>query len=1349
MANRWIMNKLGFVNFWLYDAEEFQLENGCILLRGSNGSGKSITTQSFIPFLLDGNKSPERLDPFGSRDRKMAFYLLGDDEREESTGYLYLEFKKESLEEYLTIGVGMRAQKGKDIDFWGFCLCDGRRIGLGDVALYEKMGDKLLPLSKQRLKHLLNDNAHWADSPKEYKELVNDQVFHFRDVAQYEQLIQLLIKVRAPKLSKDFRPSQVKRLLNESLQVLSNEDLSAIAATMDRMDFYEANLKDCRASLRDATIIRNEYTRYNQYILGKKGQAYLIQKGKTLKLQNQLRSQKAELESRKEEHQHQKELLTQADTALTLAKTQRAALGDDDITAKQEQLAALQARHKEQEEQLQINQRALENKSSRIDGKEVELRNVENQRANEDGALRVIVKEMKKVNTILQFGEAHEQYLLNVGNVNIQPTQGAMLASLKQLKKQMHSVLENMEKVKRVQSEYDDVCERLDHAATECALGDRELHDARQQEQEERDGLLEALTRCVSNNEELLFSSDDSQKLRRCVLDYHGPADWNSLMQVINSRHQACAAQLNKELFMAHNKLEQCQQTTAEIKQRWDLLQSQTELPPPRRQRYCDTRAYLTARGIPYKAFYEAVDFEDALPPEARNLLEAQLIDAGWLDALLVPEEYRGKLTALRKECPERFLQPSTPVSSPVTGLIPEQGTPFTQMVQDILQGISASDPDAQNALLPDGRFCSGAIHGLSVPVEAAQYIGVATRLLHRQRQIEECKQQLEEAKKSENAVEDEVVQLKRRMAKLEDELLSMPLSGNLDQALEMLKNAQRRVDLGKQAYDRVADEKNNKNLQLSGLRMELNGFCTGMPYERSLEAYEEALQAAEEYENLVSQSFDAWNRLVRIQIDINYTINMIDELRDGAAKLKQGMEHSSRELAVAAGQMEELQRFLERPENQQRTARIRALNDEIREQENARQSANDQCIRLMGELERFEQDIATQEKDFLLSCSLENEYERYFVEDLDLDCFPFSRNEEETVSDLATRAVGKIQPIDRERTHELISESLRNNYQQHNNTLLKYQPRMELCLDAPDTPGCLRQRLIITLQREGKALTLYQFISLLENDVLQLETLLEQQDRELFENILSDTISHKLRARIEESRQWSDSMSDLMKSMDTSMGLSFSLEWTPKKAENEGEMNTAKLVSFLNRDRALLTREDSQAVSTHFRAKIKAARQNAELNAQTQNYNDLIRTALDYREWYEFRLYYQREGEVKRELTDPVFNKFSGGEKAMSIYAPQFAAVSAQYQKASPQCPLLLALDEAFAGVDDKNIEAMFRLVHTLHFGYIMNSQALWGCYACVASLNIAEFHRYANAQVVTILHYRWNGKQIALQEG
>ena len=65
MNNRWIASKFGLFNFWYYENQEFDLADGKILFRGTNGSGKSVTTQSFIPLLLDGDKRPNRIDPFG------------------------------------------------------------------------------------------------------------------------------------------------------------------------------------------------------------------------------------------------------------------------------------------------------------------------------------------------------------------------------------------------------------------------------------------------------------------------------------------------------------------------------------------------------------------------------------------------------------------------------------------------------------------------------------------------------------------------------------------------------------------------------------------------------------------------------------------------------------------------------------------------------------------------------------------------------------------------------------------------------------------------------------------------------------------------------------------------------------------------------------------------------------------------------------------------------------------------------------------------------------------------------------------------------------------------------------
>ena len=92
------VTRIGLINFWLYDEETFDFEDGKLLLRGTNGSGKSVTMQSFIPLILDGNKNPSRLDPFGSKDKKIEDYLLGSadsEQKDEATGYLFMEMYSE------------------------------------------------------------------------------------------------------------------------------------------------------------------------------------------------------------------------------------------------------------------------------------------------------------------------------------------------------------------------------------------------------------------------------------------------------------------------------------------------------------------------------------------------------------------------------------------------------------------------------------------------------------------------------------------------------------------------------------------------------------------------------------------------------------------------------------------------------------------------------------------------------------------------------------------------------------------------------------------------------------------------------------------------------------------------------------------------------------------------------------------------------------------------------------------------------------------------------------------------------------------------------------------------------
>jgi hypothetical protein len=210
---------------------------------------------------------------------------------------------------------------------------------------------------------------------------------------------------------------------------------------------------------------------------------------------------------------------------------------------------------------------------------------------------------------------------------------------------------------------------------------------------------------------------------------------------------------------------------------------------------------------------------------------------------------------------------------------------------------------------------------------------------------------------------------------------------------------------------------------------------------------------------------------------------------------------------------------------------------------------------------------------------------------------------------------------------------------------------------------------------------------------------------------------------------------------MKTSSGLKFRLIWKAQKASEDEQMDTKELVDLLNRDVSLLREYDLQKVSKHFRSKIEQARQLSWKEDNQQSFHQIMREVMDYRQWFVFTIQYQKGSEIKKELTNNAFSVFSGGEKAMAMYIPLFSAVAAKFDIGKEDAPTIIALDEAFAGVDENNIDNMFELIEKFKFNYIMNSQILWGDSPAVKSLSIYELYRPNDAPYVTTFEYRWNG--------
>src|SRR5690625_3687691 len=292
--NKWQMNRAGLLNFWYYEDEIFNFADGKLLLRGNNGSGKSVTMQSILPILLDGRKSPDRLDPFGSRARKMEDYLLGEKEivdRDERTGYLFLEYKRENTNQYITTGIGMQARRHKNMHSWYFVITDNRRIG-EDFFLYEierQAGKKeRIPLSRVQLENRIGTGGHVVRTQGDYMKLVNKYIFGFDTMDAYEDLIKLLIQLRSPKLSKDFRPTVIYDILEAALPPLTDEDLRHLSDTIEHMDQTKQQIEQLEREHEALDKVIRRYHAYNEYRLVETATKYLETKRNKVKQEKML-----------------------------------------------------------------------------------------------------------------------------------------------------------------------------------------------------------------------------------------------------------------------------------------------------------------------------------------------------------------------------------------------------------------------------------------------------------------------------------------------------------------------------------------------------------------------------------------------------------------------------------------------------------------------------------------------------------------------------------------------------------------------------------------------------------------------------------------------------------------------------------------------------------------------------------------------------------------------------------------------------------------------------------------------------------------------------------------------------
>lgn len=1351
MNSRWQANKIGLIDFWYYDEQEFPFVKGRMLLRGSNGSGKSVTMQSVVPLLLDGNLSPERLDPFGSKDRKMSSYLLEEDDgREERTGYLYLEFKRQSSETYLTIGMGIRARRGKPLTKWYFALTDGRRIGK-DFFLYKQMGEKVT-LSKKELENRIGSGGQVLERQAEYMEYVNRLIFGFETIEEYKEMVDLLIQLRTPKLSKDFKPSVINEILSDSLQPLSDDDLRPMSEAIENMDSMNMNLKSRKEAKLAAEKIGAVWKKYNQKILYEKA-------ARCTEIKRKLEdTQKAEKEYRttiqlweQEIKELEQQLLQMEDKRLSMEKEKESLNKSDAV--------ALKIRETELEQEIESYKNAIKEKEKFLDEKREQYQeNEEKIKANEEKRY----EKKKELGNLLEMMQeeaeemAFEEHSFMQGELIEHKNESYRFDLHEQqfshVKEKIFQGTDLLSEVRQMERKKDELIQKRERQIRELDGLQKKIAELEALFVQTQNEWKESLYSWNGANQELHLEQGMLQALSAFVDSYDENADYAFLKQQvadvwIDSKNKMETERNRKKLARAEREEEQ-----QKVREELSAWEGKKEPQPPRSEAVLRNRQRLDAEKIPYQEFYKLLEFGSELEEETCDRLEEALLHMGILDALVVDEQYKEKVLRLEKGCEDRYLfAENTSADQSLLTLLElneECNDIFSnQRICTILGSISYGE-SGLCSIGEDGTYQMGVLAGTITGEYKAGFLGTKARERQRQEKIRECRERLEVLAEEIGKLKKEEALIEARERQLYLEYEAFPTDEDIRAALQMLLAREREYAQLKTEHDTLETEVKAFLEELKEKKKVVFEIAEGLYLNCTYEVFLAAKEAAERYE----KHLIALKGVHELYLNcVNYIEDLErhrEDLDDDMEQIRYDISGSRREWNRRNEELLSIREQLTLTDYEAIKRQLDQCISWLKAYPQALQECSTKSARRQSDVQRMkEQLLEMAEKiaeygiryDYYATC-YEQEWNLGYVE------LPEELGKEAEMVCTYLETEAKLWNKDS------IVADLNKVYFENRGFLADYKVMQNELFEESDTLNgngtSSAKRLDITARYKGVKITFASLLSHLEEDIRELENLIKDGDRELFEDILANTVSRKIRGKINASNLWVQKMNTLMNAMDTSSGLRLSLKWRSKTAEQEEQLDTRELVELLKRDYRAMSEEEAERLSAHFRSKVEIARRNAKDSAGMISFYQIMKETLDYRKWFEFQLFTQKSGERQKELTNSVFGTFSGGEKAMAMYVPLFSAVVAKYQGGREDAPRLISLDEAFAGVDNRNIRDMFRLMTEFQFDFIINSQVLWGDCDTLDALAIYQLIRPENAKFVTIMPYLWNGQRKELLE-
>ncbi|MEU9207276.1 TIGR02680 family protein [Streptomyces sp. NPDC048415] len=1329
---RWRPLRIGLVDLFYYDTEEFWFRDGRLLLRGNNGTGKSKVLALTLPFLLDGDLSARRVEPDADPNKRMEWNLLlgGEHPYPERLGYTWIEFGRVDADtgqaRFRTLACGLKAVAGRGIARHWYAVTD-QRIG-EELSLLDATGTAL---SRDRLADSVAGRGMVYDTATAYRRAVDEALFGLGE-RRYAALVDLLIQLRQPQLSKRPNEAALSRALTEALPPMDHAVVADVAEAFRSLDEEKEELRAAAEAERAASAFLDHYRRYARVATRRRARLPRSEHARYEQLHRDLAQARAQREDAERDRAAAAERIAELEETATRLKAQEAALreGPEMRSARELEQVAADARRTagelaraqaDRDEAAQAHTRALgrlETARRRLD-------------AAEQRVADTLTREREAAAAARLDGE------LRTDGVPESQLRRAAEESVARRRRSVEHVEELAARADEAAAERRAAARRLDEAETEAGHTVGRQAEAERRAAEAGRDLVASVRAHLDACQELAVA--DSAGLLDELQDWvtHCQGQYPARAHAAHT-HRERAAHLADRTAALGQELAGLRARSAEAERELAELEAGGQRGP--------TAPHTRTPGVrdqaPGAPLWRLVDFREHVPADERAGLEAALEASGLLDAWVYPDG-----TAVHADGHDVLLSPGAPLSGPtladvIRPAVDHGDARALAVGEDTVSrllaavGLGSGGP-GDTWVAVDGRFRVGALTG-SWSKPAAGYVGEGAREEARRARIAALRDELGALAGETDRLDAERADVDGSRSTLDTELAAIPDDAALRHAHALAAAAVDAAHRARARRDEHSAELAAVSRQEAEAATELaeTAAAVNLPADRGGLAV--VRQALADYGAVLAalwpelrERADAARALADQRTETERAGTRVAELSlrtEDSARLAAAADTRHATLRSTVGTaVAELQRRLAETADALAACEV----DQRRARED--HTAADRRAHLaQGHTERLEVDVreATAARAEAIAA-----LQRFAATGLlsvalpeaavpPLDAGPWA----------ATPAVALARSIETELSALPGTDDSDGAWERVQKRLSEEYKKLQDALSRGGHSASARmaeEGMVVEIVYQGRQRAVPELAEALAAEVAELTRILSAHEREVLETHLLTEVAGTLQELIGAAERQVRAMNDELEERPTSTGMRLRLVWRPSR---KAPAALAQARERLRQSADAWTPEDRAAVGEFLQAEI--ARRQADDTAGS--WLEVLTAALDYRAWHEFGIERHQHGKWV-----PATGPASGGERVLAVSVPLFAAASSHYATAAPYAPRLVTLDEAFAGVDDDSRAKCLGLLHAFDLDVVMTSEREWACYPQVPGIAIAQLSRVDEIPAVLVTRWEWDGAE------